>query len=87
MMSNKNENQIQNILRVDAQGKVTGEAPYPGDVTPENLLHARVLFSGKPHARMLAMDTSKALAFPGVVAIAVGAGLTFVGELSIMFSN
>ncbi len=69
MMSNKNEYQLQNIPRVDAQGKVTGEAPYPGDVTPENLLHAKVLFSGKPHARMSAMDTSKALAFPGVVAI------------------
>ncbi|NCF67478.1 MAG: molybdopterin-dependent oxidoreductase [Chloroflexi bacterium] len=68
-MSNKNEYQIQNIPRVDALGKVTGEAPFPGDVTPENLLHARVLFSGQPHARMISMDTSKALAFPGVVAI------------------
>jgi len=68
-MSNKNEYQIQNIPRVDALGKVTGEAPYPGDVTPENLLHAKILFSGQPHARMLSMDTSKALAFPGVVTI------------------
>ena len=29
----------------------------------------RILFSGQPHARMIAMDTSKAEAVPGVVAI------------------
>jgi CO/xanthine dehydrogenase Mo-binding subunit len=46
--------------RVDAHGKVTGAANYPGDLTPPNLLHGRVLFSGQPHARMLAMDTSAA---------------------------
>lgn len=55
--------------RVDAHGKVTGAALYPGDLTPSNLLHGRVLFSGQAHARMLAMDTSAAEAVPGVVAI------------------
>jgi CO/xanthine dehydrogenase Mo-binding subunit len=52
--------------RVDALGKVTGAAPYPGDVTPPDLLHAKTLFSGRPHARMRAMDTSAAEALPGV---------------------
>ncbi len=55
--------------RVDALGKVTGAAPYPGDVTPPDLLHAKVLFSGQPHARMRSMDISAALALPGVVAV------------------
>ncbi len=55
--------------RVDALGKVTGETPYPGDVTPNQLLHAKTLFSGQPHARMLAMDISKAASLPGVVTI------------------
>jgi CO/xanthine dehydrogenase Mo-binding subunit len=55
--------------RVDARGKVTGAADYPGDLTPPNLLHGRVLFSGQPHARMIAMDTSAAESLPGVVAI------------------
>jgi len=55
--------------RIDAHGKVTGDALYPGDLTPSNLLHGRVLFSGQPHARMLAMDTSAAEAVPGVIAI------------------
>ena len=55
--------------RVDARGKVTGAALYPGDLTPPNLLHGRVLFSGQAHARMLAINTSAAGAVPGVVAI------------------
>ncbi len=72
-MSNKDNTEMQTITRVDARGKVTGEAPYPGDVTPENLLHAKVLFSGQPHARMLSMDISQAAAYPGVVAILTAA--------------
>ena len=47
--------------RVDALGKVTGAAPYPGDVTPPELLHAKVLFSGQPHARMRAHGHQRAL--------------------------
>lgn len=55
--------------RVDARDKVTGDALYPGDLTPPNLLFGRVLFSGQPHARMVSMDTSAAEALPGVVAV------------------
>ena len=57
------------LHRVDAPGKVTGAALYPGDLTPDNLLYGKVLFSGQPHARMVSMDISDALAVPGVVAI------------------
>ncbi|MDT8304663.1 MAG: xanthine dehydrogenase family protein molybdopterin-binding subunit [Anaerolineae bacterium] len=57
------------LNRVDAAGKVTGAALYPADILPENLLHAKVLFSNQPHARMLRMDTRAAEAVPGVVAI------------------
>lgn len=55
--------------RVDAPGKVTGAALFPGDLTRERLLHAKVLFSNQPHARMIRMDTSTATAVPGVIAI------------------
>ncbi len=68
-MNKTDDIQMQTITRVDALGKVTGDVPYPGDVTPENLLHAKVLFSGQPHARMLSMDISKAESYPGVVAV------------------
>lgn len=59
----------ESALRVDATGKVTGDSQYAGDITPENLLHGKVLFSHQPHARMVSMDTSAAEAVPGVVAI------------------
>ncbi len=59
----------QSITRVDARAKVTGEAKYPGDFTMEGMLHAKILFAGRPHARILQIDTSEAEAVPGVVAI------------------
>ncbi|WP_420645736.1 xanthine dehydrogenase family protein molybdopterin-binding subunit [Candidatus Leptofilum sp.] len=59
----------QSVYRVDAPGKVTGETLYAGDITPDNLLHGKVLFSNQPHARMISMDTSAAEAVPGVITI------------------
>jgi len=59
----------QSKFRIDAPGKVTGETLYPGDIAHENFLHAKVVFSGKPHARMLSMDLSAAEAVPGIIAI------------------
>jgi CO/xanthine dehydrogenase Mo-binding subunit len=59
----------QSIHRIDAVGKVTGATLYPGDLTLPNLLHGKVLFSQQPHARMVAIYTSRAEAVPGVVAI------------------
>lgn len=64
-----NQYQSKSLRRVDARDKVTGDALYPGDITPENLLFGKVLFSQQPHARMLAIDVSAAEAVPGVVAI------------------
>jgi CO/xanthine dehydrogenase Mo-binding subunit len=46
----------ESIYRVDAPAKVTGDALYAGDITPDNLLHGKVLFSNQPHARMISMD-------------------------------
>ena len=59
----------QSEYRIDARGKVTGEALYPGDLAHDNFLHAKVLFSNQPHARMLSMNTRAAEALPGVVAV------------------
>ncbi|HEX6386372.1 MAG TPA: xanthine dehydrogenase family protein molybdopterin-binding subunit [Anaerolineae bacterium] len=57
------------LHRVDAAGKVSGATLYPGDITPDNLLHGKVVFSNQPHARMVSMDLTRARAVPGVVAI------------------
>jgi len=59
----------QSVPRVDAYAKVTGEAKYPGDFVMEGMLHARILFAGRPHARIRSIDLSEAEACPGVVAI------------------
>ena len=56
-------------FRIDAEGKVTGETLYPGDIQPDNCLHAKVVFSNQPHARMVAMDLSAAQAVESVVGI------------------
>jgi CO/xanthine dehydrogenase Mo-binding subunit len=59
----------QSVTRVDARDKTTGAAMYPGDFVMEGMLHAKLLFAGRPHARVLAIDTSEAEAIPGVVAV------------------
>lgn len=59
----------QPVTRVDARAKVTGKARYPGDFVMENMLHAKILFARRPHARVLSIDTSAAEEVPGVVAI------------------
>ncbi|MCB0035453.1 MAG: molybdopterin-dependent oxidoreductase, partial [Anaerolineales bacterium] len=57
------------LYKIDAPGKVTGATIYPNDIQATDMLHAKLLFSGKPHARMLRMDTRKAEAVEGVVLI------------------
>ncbi len=55
--------------RLDARAKVTGEAKFPGDFAMEDMLHGKIRFAGRPHARVLTVDTSQAEEVPGVVAI------------------
>ena len=55
--------------RIDAVERTTGKATYTGDVTLPGMLYARVLRSPHPHARIRRIDTSKALALPGVKAV------------------
>ncbi|MET0316525.1 MAG: molybdopterin cofactor-binding domain-containing protein [Rhodococcus fascians] len=45
---------------------VTGTEDYTLDITPAGLLHASVLGSPHPHARVVSIDTSVAEALPGV---------------------
>lgn len=59
----------QSIKRVDAVGKVTGEAPYPGDLNMDGQLWMKLRFSDRAHARVMAVDSALALALPGVVAV------------------
>src|SRR5690606_134794 len=59
----------QSMQRVDAWGKVTGKTLYPGDLEMDGMLHMKILFSERAHARILSIDTTDAEAYPGVVAV------------------
>src|SRR6266567_1905090 len=57
------------LPRPDALGKVTGATCYPADLVRPGMVHLQVVFAQRPHARILAIDTSAALNHPGVVAV------------------
>ena len=53
----------------DLIAKVTGRSKYAEDFRAEGMLFAKLLVSPMPHARVRRMDTSAAMAMPGVEAI------------------
>ena len=55
--------------RIDGVQRVTGGATYTADVKLPGMLHARVLRSPHPHARVTRIDTTRAAALPGVKAV------------------
>src|SRR5574341_2083449 len=56
------------VARLDALGKVTGQTRYPGDLVRDEMLHMKMLFSDRAHARVVSIDTAVAEKSPGVVA-------------------
>lgn len=60
------------IPKFENQEKVLGEARYIADLQRANVLHAAILGSPHPHARIVGYDVSRALAAPGVVAVLTG---------------
>ena len=48
------------VPRIDARGKVTGESPYSGDLSMPGMLHMKMLFAGRPHARITGIEIGKA---------------------------
>jgi len=57
------------VHRIDALGKVTGQTLYPGDINLPDQAYMKILFAGRPHAIVKRIDTSKAEALPGVIAV------------------
>src|SRR5580700_9103456 len=58
-----------NYATPDLVAKVTGRAKYAEDYRAEGMLFAKLLLSPVPHGRIRKLDTSAALAMPGVKAI------------------
>ncbi len=55
--------------RVDARAKATGAAVYAADVHRDGECHVAIVRSDLPHARILGIDASEALALEGVLRI------------------
>src|SRR5208282_2803523 len=53
----------------EAEMKAAGEILYVDDLRMSGMLHAKILLSPHAHARINAIDTSKAEALPGVRAV------------------
>ncbi|MCD0485101.1 xanthine dehydrogenase family protein molybdopterin-binding subunit [Streptacidiphilus sp. ASG 303] len=62
-------------VRQDALPKALGVYPYAADLWAEGLLWGAVLRSPHPHARIVSVDASAALALPGVHAVVTAADL------------
>ncbi len=60
------------IPRIDAFEKVTGTALYTADMKIKGMLHAKLLKSPRPHAKIVKIDTSEAEKLLGVRAILTG---------------
>src|SRR5882724_12807126 len=57
------------VGKLEGLGKVSGQARYSGDVTLPGLVWGKALRSPLPHARILRIDVSRAMAVPGVLAV------------------
>ncbi|GHD22123.1 xanthine dehydrogenase family protein molybdopterin-binding subunit [Streptomyces galbus] len=59
----------ESTLRPDGTLKVTGEFAYSSDLWHEDMLWGQILRSTVAHAEIVSIDTSEALALPGVYAV------------------
>src|SRR5207248_3249435 len=60
------------LRRVDALGKVTGDTRFADDFAMPGMLYLKLSRSTVPHARIAAIDVSRALAVDGVRAVLTG---------------
>jgi len=63
------------LPKVNSWAHLTGAACYADDILLPRTLYGRLLRSTEAHARITSIDTSRALAHPGVVAIVTGADM------------
>jgi CO/xanthine dehydrogenase Mo-binding subunit len=66
------------IPKLDAPEKATGLARYVGDIKLPRMLHGKVLFAGRPHARIVSIDAAQAKGLPGVRAVITAADIPLV---------
>ena len=74
-------------LRHDALDKVTGAAKYGSDINMPGMIHGKILRSPHAHARIRSIDTSKAEALDGVMAVATSQDLPVIQQGPIDYGN
>ncbi|MCJ7798017.1 MAG: hypothetical protein MUQ56_14860, partial [Thermoleophilia bacterium] len=57
------------IPKADAGEKVIGRSEFIHDFTLPGMLFGKILYSTRPHAKILSIDTTEAEKFPGVKAV------------------
>lgn len=60
------------IAMVDAAGKTTGAGQYTDDLSVSGMLIGKILHSPYPHARIKRIETHRAEAIDGVIAVVIG---------------
>ena len=60
------------LTKPDAFAKVSGQTKFADDLALPRMLFGRILRSPLPHARILSVDTRRAKALPGVLAVLTG---------------
>ena len=68
------------LRRIDGAEKVGGQAVYAGDLRFPGMAYAKVLRSPVPHARIRQIDSSKARAMSGVLAVLTRDNLNVVSN-------
>ena len=76
-----------NYTTPDLVAKVTGRARYAEDFRADGMLFCKLLLSPMPHARVRSIDTSAALALPGVKAILTADDLPDLGGAERALTN
>src|SRR5438552_1783065 len=64
------------VKRVEDPRLITGAGTYIGDLSPTGMLHVEFVRSQYANAKLNGVDTSAALALPGVIAVYTGADVT-----------
>src|SRR5436189_3947713 len=68
-----------NYVTPDIVAKVTGRARYAEDFRADGMLFCKLMLSERPHARVHGIDSSRAMALPGVKAIITAADVPQLG--------
>lgn len=77
----------QNVQKVDAVAKVTGQAKYAPDLYAENMLYMRILRAPHPHAIIKKIDATEAYKVPGIVKIITKADVPELQNYGLIFKD